>query len=396
MKYALIIPDGAADEPQPDSGGQTPFEAAVTPAMDEIARMGVVGRADHVPLSLPSGSDVGMLSLLGYDPLVDHTGRAPIEAVAQGIELGEDDWAIRCNLVTIAGGCMRSFTAGHIDNRAAAELMDCLSQDLGDDSPWEYYPGVSYRNLLVYRPGGGDSEARFSNQTVTSPPHDLLDLRIDDHLPSGPGSVSLVEMMDRSRDLLAAVDHDSQATGVWLWGLGQCPQLEWFAERYGKSAAVVTAVDLVRGLGRLLGMRVIEVDGATGYLDTDYTAKGQAAIAALSEHDLVVVHVEATDEASHDGDMAGKVEAIERIDECIVAPIHEHLAQAGDYRILVSPDHPTLLRTRTHAHGPVPIAACGTGLEGDVHETYNEVAGEVSSLVFRRGCDLMPWFFGDS
>ena len=367
----------------------------MTPAMDGIARMGVVGRADHVPLSLPSGSDVGMLSLLGYDPLVDHTGRAPIEAVAQGIELGEDDWAIRCNLVTIAGGCMRSFTAGHIDNRVAAELMDCLSHDLEDDSPWEYYPGVSYRNLLVYRSGGGDTEAKFSSRTVTSPPHDLLDLRIDDHLPSGPGSVSLVEMMDRSRKLLAAIDHDSQATGVWLWGLGQCPQFELFADRYGKSAAVVTAVDLVRGFGRLLGMRVVEFDGATGRRDTDYTAKGQAAIAAFSDHDLVVVHVEATDEASHDGDMAGKVEAIERIDECIVAPIHEYLAQAGDYRILVSPDHPTLLRTRTHAHGPVPIAACGTGLEGDVHESYNEAAGEVSSLVFRRGCDLMPWFFGD-
>ena len=373
MKYALIIPDGAADESQPDSGGQTPLEAAVTPAMDEIVRMGVVGRADHVPLSLPSGSDVGLLSLLGYDPLADHTGRAPIEAVAGGIELGEDDWAIRCNLVTIAEGCLRSFTAGHIDNRAAAELIGYLSEDLGDDSTWEYYAGVSYRNLLVYRPGAGGTEATFSSRTVTRPPHDLLDLPIDDHLPTGPGSLRLIELMDRSRNVLAAFDHDSQATEVWLWGLGQRPRLERFVERYGKGAAVVTAVDLVRGLGRLLGMRLIEVDGATGYLDTDYAAKGQAAIAALSEHDLVVVHVEATDEASHDGDLAGKIEAIERIDRDIVAPIHEHLAREGDYRILVSPDHPTLLRTRTHAHGLVPIAACGTGLEGDVHGRYNEV-----------------------
>ena len=394
MKYALIIPDGAADEPQGTHDGVTPLEAARIPAMDEIARAGVVGQADHVPGELHSGSDVGIMSLLGYDPLVCHTGRAPIEAAAQGIALGPDDWAIRCNLVTVSGGRMQNFTAGHVDNHAAKALIDCLQQDLADDSTWQYYPGVSYRILLVHRSSSG--QAVFSATTQTTPPHDLLDLPISEHLPGGPGSKWLCQMMDRSRELFAGSDVDSQATQVWFWGLGPRPGLEPFVERFGKTAAVVTAVDVVRGLGGLMGLTVIEVEGATGYLDTDYAAKGQAAIAALHEHDLVVVHVEATDEASHDGNVAAKIEALERIDECIVGPIHDALGSLGDYRILVSPDHPTLLRTRTHAHGHVPIAACGTGLVADEHRRYDEVTASGSSLVFQRGCELMPWFQGGS
>ena len=392
MKFALIIPDGAADEPQLAADGLTPLQAARLPSIDSIVRQGVLGRANHVPQELPSGSDVGMMSLLGYDPLAVQTGRAAIEAAARGIELGDQDWAIRCNLVTITGGVLESYTAGHVDNAEAVRLIDCLQRDVGDESPWQFHAGVGYRNLLVFRSEAGESAVGLSVETQTTPPHDMIEMPVSGRLPSGPGASVLRDLMDRSRQVLAAANSESRATQAWLWGLGQRPSLASFLDQYGKTGAVVTAVDLVRGLGRLMGMSVIEVEGATGYMDTDYAAKGRAAIAALADHDLVVVHVEATDEASHDGDMSGKIEALERIDEFIVGPIHEHLATSGDYRILVSPDHPTLLRTRAHAHGTVPIAACGTGLVagGDLH--YDDITASGSSLVFDRGSDLMSWW----
>ena len=392
MKFALIIPDGAADEPQLAADGLTPLQAARLPSIDSIVRQGVLGRANHVPQELPSGSDVGMMSLLGYDPLAVQTGRAAIEAAARGIELGDQDWAIRCNLVTITGGVLESYTAGHVDNAEAVRLIDCLQRDVGDQSPWQFHSGVGYRNLLVFRSEAGESAVGLSVETQTTPPHDMIEMPVSGRLPSGPGASVLRDLMDRSRQVLAEANSESRATQAWLWGLGQRPSLASFLDQYGKTGAVVTAVDLVRGLGRLMGMSVIEVEGATGYMDTDYAAKGRAAIAALADHDLVVVHVEATDEASHDGDMSGKIEALERIDEFIVGPIHEHLATSGDYRILVSPDHPTLLRTRAHAHGTVPIAACGTGLSsgGDLH--YDDITASGSSLVFDRGCDLMSWW----
>lgn len=392
MKFALIIPDGAADEPQPAADGLTPLQAARLPSIDSIVRQGVLGRANHVPQELPSGSDVGMMSLLGYDPLAVQTGRAAIEAAARGIELGDQDWAIRCNLVTITGGVLESYTAGHVDNAEAVRLIDCLQRDVGDESPWQFHAGVGYRNLLVFRSEAGESAVGLSVETQATPPHDMIEMPVSGRLPSGPGASVLRDLMDRSRQVLAEANSESRATQAWLWGLGQRPSLASFLDQYGKTGAVVTAVDLVRGLGRLLGLSVIEVDGATGYMDTDYAAKGRAAIAALADHDLVVVHVEATDEASHDGDMSGKIEALERIDEFIVGPIHEHLATSGDYRILVSPDHPTLLRTRAHAHGTVPIAACGTGLVpgGDLH--YDDITASGSSLVFARGSDLMSWW----
>ena len=392
MKYVLIIPDGAADEPQAAVDGLTPLQAARTPAMDEIVRRGVIGRANHVPATLPSGSDVGMMSLMGYDPLLPHTGRAPIEAAARGIELGENDWAIRCNLVTIVDGCMQSFTAGQVDNKAAGRLIDCLQQEIGDGSSWQFHAGVSYRNLLVHRSASGGDGPPFSDETNLTPPHDMTGQPVSGHLPRGPGADVLTELMDRSRELIAAADVVSQVTQAWLWGLGRRTRLELFHERFGLRGAVVTAVDLVRGIGRLLGWSVIEVEGATGYLDTDYAAKGRAAIDALAEHDLVVVHVEATDQASHEGDVESKIRALERIDESIVGPVQARLAELGDHRILVSPDHPTLLRTRTHARGAVPVAACGTAVIPDEHIRYDDVTASSSSLVFDPGSGLMPWF----
>lgn len=395
MKYVLVIPDGAADEAQESLGGLTPFQAASTPNMDAVVQAGVIGRANHVPASMPSGSDVGTMSLFGYDPLKFHTGRAPLEAAAQGIELGADDWAVRCNLVTIIDGVMKSFTAGQIPNDVGAELIQLLQKDQCGSENWKFYTGVSYRNLLLYR--SRDGKAPFSKDTTSTPPHDITDQEVAAFLPSGPGADQLHELMQKSIPLFAssetnAARGESAATQTWLWGIGRRPALTPFKERFGVNSAVITAVDLLRGIGRLLGWDIIEVDGATGYLDTDYAAKGRAGIAALDDHDFVVVHVEASDEASHEGDVTAKIEALERIDADIVGPLHDHLRSLGDYRMVLSPDHPTFLRTKTHAHGYVPVGACGTGITADAATTYDDVSAAASTLVFEQGCDLMPWF----
>lgn len=404
MKYALVIPDGVADEPQPSLGGKTPLQAANIPFMDEVARLGFVGEANHVPISLPSGSDVGTMSLFGYDPLEYHTGRAPIEAAAQGIELGELDWAIRCNLVTVEDGRMASFTAEQIPNDLARTLVELLQRDQCGSEHWKFYAGVSYRNLLVYR--ARNTPAPFGPETQTTPPHDITDQQIEPFLPQGPGSELLRELMERSKPLFAACAPNQKraasgthtATQCWLWGQGRRPAFKSFLERFGKRGAVITAVDLLRGLGKLLGWQVIEVPGATGYLDTDYAAKGRAAIEALRNDvtDFIVVHVEATDEASHEGNAAAKVQALEEIDRHIVGPLHAYLKSQGEYRLLICPDHPTFLRTKTHSHGFVPFAVCGTGVAADGASTYDEVAAAGSTLRLDRGCELMPLLFRDA
>ncbi len=400
MKYALIIPDGCADEPQPALGGLTPLQAAHTPHMDEIARLGQVGRADNVPPSMPSGSDVATMSLFGYDPLRFHTGRAPLEAAAQGIDLGPHDWAVRCNLVTVRQGVMHSFTAGQIPNDLGRRLMS-LMQDHFGSRQLEFHAGVSYRNLLIYRADAANP-APFSPATLTIPPHDLTDGPIAGHLPTGPGADLLLQLMQASEPLFTACPENQArlargelpASGVWLWGQGVRPALANFLTRFGKTGAMITAVDLLRGLAALLGWRNIHVAGATGYLDTDYAAKGAAAARALDDVDLVVVHVEATDEASHEGDVAAKVAALEKIDEAIVGPVHARLRDLGDYRILISPDHPTFLRTKTHSYGYVPFAVCGAGIERGGAGGYDEPSAAVSPLVFPQGCELMPFFLG--
>lgn len=398
MKFVLVIPDGCADEPQPSLDGRTPLQAANVPNMDVVATAGLVGQADHVPASMPSGSDVGTMSLFGYDPLRFHTGRAPIEAAAQGIELGPEDWAIRCNLVTVAAGLMKSFTASQIPNDVGTAIIQALQADACGDPHWKYYAGVSYRNLLIYRSRDG-VPGPFASETGSTPPHDITDQAIEPHLPSGPGSDLLRALMDRSRDILAGVPAnqargDLAATQTWLWGLGKRPAFPSFMERFGKRGAVITAVDLLRGMGRLVGFDVVEVPGATGYLDTDYAAKGRYAINTLRNGaDFVVVHVEATDEASHEGHVAEKVKALEEIDQHIVAPVHEYLRSQGEYRLLVCPDHPTFLRTRTHSHGYVPFAMCGTGIVQDKSSTYDEVAAAKSGVTLDQGSDLMTKFF---
>jgi len=397
MKYAIIIPDGCADETQPNYGGKTPLQAANVPAMDEIARLGVVGESNNVPDHLPAGSDVANLSLFGYDPNVYFTGRAPLEDAAQGIQLGPEDWAIRCNLVTVLDNVMHSFTAGHISSAEAKALLATAQQALGTDQ-LEFVPGVSYRNLLLYR--GAKSPAPFSRDTKSTPPHDLTDKSVVNDLPSGPGGDFLLDLMKRSQPLFA--EHEvnlarvaagkSPATTLWLWGIGKTPSLTSFFELHQLHGKMITAVDLLRGLAALIGWDRIEVPGATGYTDTDYAAKGRYAIEALKSTDVICVHVEATDEASHEGDVARKIEALENIDRHIVAPLHAALKTYGDYRILVSPDHPTTCRIKTHSHGYVPFAICGTGVKPNQGQTYDEVVAASTGLQFAKGWDLMPYF----
>jgi 2,3-bisphosphoglycerate-independent phosphoglycerate mutase len=403
MKYAIIIPDGCADEPQETLGGKTPLQAAHKPHMDRLAEIGVVGRTNNVPASLTPASDVATLSLFGYDPLRVYTGRAPLEAAALGIALGPHDWAIRCNLVSIVNEEMRDFTAGHIDNPTGRALIEAVQLKLGGSvggckgAALEFHPGVSYRNLLIYR---SLRPALFNDQTRTQPPHDIPDRPIAEYLPVGPGSDLLRDLMQRSREILR--DHPSSldrqargkpaATQIWLWGQGRAPVLRPFHEVYGRRGAIISAVDLVRGVGVLLGWDRIDVPTATGYLDTDYAAKGRMGVEALEAHDLVCVHVEAPDEASHEGKALEKVKALEEIDHHIVGPLADALATYGDWRILISPDHRTTLRTRAHAHGAVPFLMAGTSIRAEGPPSYDEVVADASSLVFERGHELMRRF----
>lgn len=397
MKYAIVIPDGCADEPQASLGGKTPLQAAHTPAMDRIAADGMVGRANHVPAHLPAGSEVANMSLLGYDPEVYFTGRAPLEAAAQGIELGPDDWAIRCNLVTVTHQIMRDFTADHISTPEAAALLASLQAAIGDPR-LEFVPGVSYRNLLIYR--GANERAPFSADTRATPPHDLTDKSVLDEYSRGPGCDLLNFLMARSVEQFAhhAVNRARldagklPATNIWLWGLGRTPKLPPFREVYGKTGKMITAVDLLRGLAALIGWDRIEVPGATGYLDTDYAAKGRYAVDAISTTDIICVHVEATDEASHEGNVAAKIEALEQIDRHVVGPLLAALEAQGDYRILVLPDHPTPVRTKTHSHGFVPLAMAGTGIRPDSQRTYDEKSAGGSELEFAAGWRMMQFF----
>src|SRR5262245_3119629 len=394
MKYAIIIPDGAADEPQESLGGKTPMQAARTPAIDEVVRLGVVGRSNNVPPSLPAGSDVACLSLLGYNPMEHFTGRAPLEAAAQGIQLGADDWAIRCNLVTIENQTMRSFTADHVSTADATALLKTCQQEFGS-AQLEFIPGVSYRNLLIFR--GEKQPAPFTRDTRATPPHDLTDKSVADDFPRGPGSDLLNDLMGRSVALFANHPVNAArkaagklpATNVWLWGLGKTPSLTPFFDLHKKRGQMITAVDLLRGLAALIGWERVDVPGATGYLDADSAAKRRYAVEARRASDIVCVHVEATGEASHEGRADAKIKALEEIDAKIVAPLHAALRQHGDYRILISPDHPTPIRTKTHSHGFVPFAICGSGIAADSATTYDEAAAARSTLAFEEGWKLM-------
>ncbi len=406
MKYAIVIPDGASDEAQSLLGGLTPLQAARTPAMDRIAREGILGISRNVPDRFVPASDVATLSLLGYDPVEYYTGRAPLEAAAMGVTLGPDDWAIRCNLMTIEDGRMTDFTAGHITSEEGQALIEALQSVLGRPG-LEFHAGVSYRNLLVYR--GKPGEAPFAPDTLTTPPHDVPDLPAADYLPKGPGSPILAELMILGSQVVQSHPVNAERIGrgqrpanaIWLWGQGKAPNMPKFKELHGIQGAIISAVDLVRGVGILAGWDRIDAPGATGYLDTDYASKGRTAVAALKTHDLVCVHVEAPDEASHEGRVEAKVEAIERIDRHIVTPLRSALESYGDWKILISPDHSTLSRTRAHDRAPVPWAIGGSRVRrtGSTPPAtapplaYNEVSARAADgPMFDEGWQLMKSF----
>ncbi len=397
MKYAIVIPDGCADLPLAELAGKSPLEAAQIPNMDRVAAEGMVAQTDNVPAHLPAGSEVANMTLFGYNPNQYFTGRAPIEAAAQGIRLGELDWAVRCNLVTVIDQIMVDFTADHISTDEARQLLSDLSKTLADPR-FEFVPGVSYRNLMIYR-GTPDAKPLFTSDTRTRAPHDLTDLPVTDDYPRGPGSDILTDFMQRSVAVFAdhpvnrarlAAEHRA-ATNVWLWGQGRSPILPAFSDRFGLRGAMITAVDLLRGLAALIGWERIEVEGATGYLDTNYAGKGAAAIRALDQYDIVCVHVEATDEASHEGRHGEKIVALEQIDQHVVGPILEKLKSFSEYRMLVLPDHPTPCATKKHSHGMVPLAVCGTGI-ASTGATYSEMAAQKSAKSFPNGWEMMEAF----
>jgi 2,3-bisphosphoglycerate-independent phosphoglycerate mutase len=403
MKYVIVIPDGCADEPVAELGGLTPLQAAKLPNTDRVAKAGVCGLSNNVPPALTPASDVATLSLFGYDPLKYYTGRAPLETAAMGIHLGPNDWAIRCNLVHVPDGRMRDFTAGHISSEDGAPLIKALQHELGGrelgGGTLEFHPGVQYRNILVWR---GQSGASPLEGTKTQAPHDVPDKPVADYLPQGPGAEMLVALMEASKPILAAhpatakriAEGKKPATQIWLWGQGKAPRMAPFAQVYGGRGAIISAVDLVRGVGVLLGWHRIDVPGATGYLDTNYANKGKYAVEALGAFDLVCVHVEAPDEASHEGKAAEKVKALERIDEHIVGPLLDALPRYGEYRILIEPDHRTTLATRAHAHGAVAFAACGADLAPNGADRYDELAAATTGLSFDPGWHLMKWWLG--
>ncbi len=401
MKYAIVIPDGCADVAIESLGGKTPLEVADTPAMNLIAAEGVVGLSNNVPLRFPAGSEVANMSLLGYDPNVYFSGRAPIEAAAQGIVLGPDDWAIRCNTVTIQDQIMVDFTAGHVRTDECRELLHAV-QKVVDRSEFEFIAGVSYRNLLIYR-GSREKASPFTNETKTTAPHDLTDVSVIDDYPRGSGCDLLCEIMQRCENVLeehpvnrARVERGLRpVTHLWLWGIGKSPVLPSFADRFGLHGAMITAVDLLRGLAALIGWDRIEVDGATGYLDTNYRNKGEAAVRALSTHDVVCVHIEAPDEASHEGLVEEKIRAIESIDRLIVAPLLDALKRQGNYRVLVMPDHQTPVCTKKHAHGYVPFAMSGKNIVPSGVTGYDEKIASESKFKLESGWDLMPRWIRD-
>lgn len=393
MKYAIIIPDGAADEPLDALGGRTPLEAAETPNMDWIAQQGRLGLVRTVPDGFESGSDVATMSLLGYDPAVYHTGRAPLEAAAQRIPLASTDWVFRCNLVTVIDGVMKDHSAGGISDAEAARLLDDLRQVVQLPNV-EFHNGVSYRNLMVCR---GDMHF----DVRTKPPHEIPEEPIASHLPKGQGADLLQQIMDWSAKLFA--DHEinrerrkrgvNPATQVWLWGQGHAPSMPTFAERFGVgSGCMITGVDLLRGLAVLLGWEVQEVEGMTSFHDTNYAGQGDATADMLDRYDLVLSHIEAPDEASHIADWKTKVAAIEHIDRYIVGPVLEKMRGMTDWRILVMPDHPTNIGTRKHGYAPPLFAMAGSDIKDASGNTYSERNAAGTGLKFDKGHELMGYF----
>lgn len=360
MKYIVIIGDGMADRPLPELGGKTPLQHARTENMDELCRVGKTGSVRTVPQGMHPGSDVANLSILGYDPRLFYAGRAPLEAASIGVSLGPDDVAFRCNLVTLkfnrerTKAVMEDHSSGHITTDEGRLLIQDIGAQLGSGRI-RFYPGVSYRHLMVW--SGGPAEVECI------PPHDILGKEIIDYLPVGPGEEELRSIMKDSVDILERhhvnreriKEGKNPANSVWFWGQGKKPAMPTFTEKYGLKGALISAVDLTRGLGLYAGFEILQVPGITGYLDTNYKGKAHAAIEALRRLDFVYLHVEAPDEAGHSGNYRDKIRAIEDFDALVVGEVMNGLREFDEYRVLILPDHPTPIELRTHSADPVPF-----------------------------------------
>jgi len=408
MKYVVIQGDGMADFPVEELGGLTPLEKAYAPHLDRLASEGRLGLVRTIPEGMPAGTDVGTMTILGYDLLRFHSGRAPIEAASMGIDLGDEDVAFRCNLVAIdrkagdggGAGVMKDFTAGHIASDDAAEIISLLQERLGGDG-FDFHAGVSYRHLMVWH-GGEDG-------MTTTPPHDITDRPIAEYLPSGTGAERLSRLSSDARRLIAShpvnarrrAKGETPVTDVWLWGQGRRPAMPTLTSKYGIEGGVITAVDVVGGLGRLAGLRRIEVPGITGFVDTNFRGKGEHALAALDTMDFVFVHVEAPDEAGHMGDAQLKVKSIEELDREVLGTILQGIGRFGEWAVMVLPDHGTPVSTKTHSADPVPFAIMGSAGPTTPKNTagsggaYGEREAAATGVMIEDGSTLLDCFLGD-
>jgi 2,3-bisphosphoglycerate-independent phosphoglycerate mutase len=394
MKYIVIIGDGMADFPIEELGGKTPLMAAHKPFMNMMAQEGFCGKVNTIPEGFPPGSDVAAMSIFGYDPAKYYTGRAPIEAVSMGIELGNDDVAFRCNLVNLdispERTIMGDYSGGHITTEEAKILIGRLNAAMGNDA-FRFFPGVSYRHIMVWKGGLW--------QMSSTPPHDITGKEVPEYLPGGEGADTVLSLMEKSQKILGEDPLNKErkkagklpANSIWLWGQGKKSKLPFFADKFHLKGATVAAVDLVKGISRLAGFDAPHIKGATGYLDTDYRAKANAAIALLEDHDIVYIHIEAPDEASHNGDMKEKIKAIERIDADVVGVILEKVEK--DTRLLMVTDHATPISMKTHYGVPVPFIIYDKGKKQKGCETgYDErtggdkvISGEAMITLFTGG-----------
>ncbi len=404
MKYIIILIDGVADYRIAELGNKTPLQYAKTPAMDSIAGNGEMGTVKTIPDGMAPGSDTANLSVLGYDPKKYHTGRSPLEAVSLGIDLSEDDVVFRCNLVTLSeeddytDRTMLDYSAGEIPT----DLSRVLIEDIGSKLQTEkirFFPGVSYRHIIVWK-GGPD-------KNILTPPHDILDKKISDFLPRGPGSSALLDMMVRSSSLLKEHTINKErikkgirpANSIWIWGEGRKPALDSFYEKYKLRGSVISAVDLIKGIGILAGLTPVRVEGATGTIHTNFKGKASAAIGQLTgDKNFVYLHLEAPDECSHQGDTRKKVKSIEIIDREVIGPIKEALDRQGfDYKMMILPDHYTPVSVRTHTSEPVPFMIYDSSRKADSKsERFDEFTAKRTGLYFKEGYKLADYFFGIS
>lgn len=395
MKYCVLIMDGAAGLPIPERQGKTCLQLARTPYLDSLARAGTVGLAKMVPDGMEPDSSVACMSIFGYDPQKYYRGRAPIEAKSLGIEANSGEVLFRCNLVTVQDGKMVSHSAGSISSEEGRELIAAVSRELGRENI-VFYPGISYRNILKIK--GQPQTAR----AVCTPPHDIPGKAIADYLPRGEGSELLNDLITRSQKVLQAhpVNRARVAKGklpansIWLfWGSGEIPPMPSFEQVYGKSAAVTSGVALLQGLGKMSGMRLLEIPGVTDGLDNDYAAQIKGGLAALADNDLVIVHIEAPDEAGHSGSVKDKIAAIEMIDKYVVSELGKW--QYKDLRALVTPDHPTPISTRTHNSDAVPFLLWGKGVNSNRAARLTEAEAKKTGLVIDPGWQIMRKLIGE-